>query len=163
MQRDPDAIRKRELGLIHLAKAHFKTTHGMTDDDYRAVLQQVTGKTSAADLDAAGREKLLKHFKAKGFVVKPKAGASRMPPKLDGQVTKLLAMWWSLAEAKAVTRPVGSQACLLAVEAWGKEQLAQHAVGPLGSLRFANAAQLAILIESMKKWGDRVGAFIRRT
>ncbi len=100
-----DATRKRELGLIHMAKAHFQTTAGLTDDDYRAVLQQVTGKISSADLDAAGRENLLKHFKAKGFVVKPKAGASRMPPKLDGQVTKLLAMWWSLAEAKAVTRP----------------------------------------------------------
>lgn len=162
MNRVQEASRKRELGLIHMAKAHFQATAGMTDDDYRAVVRQVTGASSSADLNAAGREKLLKHFKAKGFVVKAKSGVSRVAPRFESQVTKLLAMWWSLAEAKAVARPAGSQACLRAVEAWGKEQLAKHAAGPMESLRFADGVQLGVLIESMKMWGDRVGAFIER-
>ena len=152
-----DPTRKRELGLIHLAKA----TMGLSRDDYEHVLQAVTGKTSAADLDAAGRDKLLRHFKAKGFVVKAKAGSARAAFIRAPQVKKLQAMWYSLSEVGAVAQPVSHDACNRAVEAWSKEQLAKHALGPLDALRFATGAQLNTLIESMKKWGDRVSADIR--
>lgn len=153
-----DAIRKRELGLIHMAKAQL----GLTREDYEHVLREVTGKTSAADLDAAGRDKLLKRFKERGFVVKAKAGSARAAFIREPQVKKLLAMWYALAEAGAVTRPASAEACSRAVEAWCKEQLAKHRLGPLDALRFATGEQLNVLIESMKKWGDRVDAFIER-
>lgn len=155
-----DAIRKRELGLIHMAKAHFKKTAGMTDDDYRAVVLQVTGKASSADLDAAGRDKLLQHFKAKGFVVIKAANPRRARDGFirEPQVKKLLAMWYALADARAVAKPVGSIACGQAVEAWAKQQLAGTELGPLDALRFATGAQLDKLIESMKQWGNRVNA-----
>lgn len=149
-----DPTRKRELGLIHLAKA----TLGLTRDDYEHVLLTVTGKTSAADLDAAGREKLLKHFKAKGFVVKAKAGSARAAFIRAPQVKKLQAMFYALADAGAVVRPASSEACSRAVEAWAKEQLAGTPLGPLDALRFATGAQLGKLIESMKAWMERVGA-----
>ena len=152
-----DPTRKRELALIHLAKA----TLGLSRDDYEHVLLTVTGKTSAADLDAAGRDKLLRHFKAKGFVVKAKAGAARAAFIRAPQVKKLQAMWYALSDAGAVARPASIEACNRAVEAWAKEQLATHALGPLDALRFATGAQLNTLIESMKKWGDRVSADIR--
>lgn len=158
-----DAIRKRELGLIHMAKAHFKKTAGMTDDDYRAVVLQVTGKASSADLDAAGRDRLLQHFKAKGFVVIAKPGAKakvRSDFIREPQVKKLLAMWYALADAQAVAKPESHPACARAVEAWAKQQLAGTPLGPLDALRFATGAQLDKLIESMKQWGARVNARI---
>lgn len=153
-----EAIRRRELGLIHMAKAFFASRDGMTADDYRAVVREVTGKTSSADLDAAGRDKLLQHFKAKGFVVKPKPGAARAAPIREPQVKKLMAMWYALAEANAVARPANAEACNRAVEAWAKEQLAKHRAGPLDALRFADYDQMNVLVESMKQWGLRVNA-----
>ena len=152
-----DPTRKRELALIHLAKA----TLGLTRDDYEHVLLTVTGKTSAADLDAAGRDKLLRHFKAKGFVVKAKAGAARAKSIRAPQIGKLHAMWYALSDVDAVVRPASSEACSRAVEAWAKEQLATHELGPLDALRFATGAQLGKLIESMKGWMERVGADVR--
>ena len=153
----PDLTRKRELGLIHLAKA----TLGLTRDDYEHVLREVTGQTSAADLDAAGRDKLLRHFKAKGFVVKAKAGAARAKSIRAPQIGKLQAMWYALSDAGAVARPAFGDACNRAVEAWAKEQLAGRPLGPLVALRFASGAQLGKLIESMKGWMERVGADVR--
>jgi hypothetical protein len=153
-----DVIRKRELGLIHMAKAHFKKTAGMTDDDYRAVVLQVTSKTSSADLDAAGRDKLLRHFKDKGFVVIRTKAAVRNDFIREPQVKKLLAMWYALADVNAVAKPESHMACSRAVEAWAKQQLAGTVLGPLDALRFATGAQLDKLIESMKQWGQRVNA-----
>lgn len=58
----PD-LRKRELAMIHLAKAQL----GMNDDTYRAMLWTVARVKSAADLDWAGRKQVLDHCKAKGW------------------------------------------------------------------------------------------------
>lgn len=52
------AQRNKEIGWI---KARQKAA-GMTDDEYRAMLTAQTGKNSAADLDAAGRKKVLTYM-----------------------------------------------------------------------------------------------------
>lgn len=150
--------RKRELALIHMAKAHL----GLSDADYRYVIAQVTGtsKTSAADLTPGEREKLLQHFKAKGFKVKAKRSAEW--PLRDPQHKKLRAMWYALAEVGAVERPADAEACDKAIEAWAKRQLAHAREGRLDALRFANGAQLHKLIEAMKEWGLRVKAPIEQ-
>lgn len=152
----PADPRKRELALIHMAKAHL----GLSEADYRYVIAQVTGteKTSAADLTAIEREKLLRHFKAKGFKVKAKPAAQR--PLRDPQHKKLRAMWYALADVSAVERPADAQACDVAIETWAKRQLASSPLGKLDALRFATGAQLNKLIEDMKAWGLRVGADI---
>lgn len=59
-------IRKRELAQIHVAKSQL----GLDDDTYRAMLWTVARVKSAADLDWAGRKKVLDHLKAKGFKIK---------------------------------------------------------------------------------------------
>jgi phage gp16-like protein len=148
--------RKRELALIHMAKAHL----GLSEADYRYVISQVTQteKTSAADLTPAERGKLLQHFKAKGFQVKAKPAGER--PLRDPQHKKLRAMWYALAEAGAVERPADAQACDRAIEAWAKRQLANARLGKFDALRFATGAQLNKLIEDMKAWGQRVDARI---
>lgn len=58
--------RNRDLAKIHLGKKQL----GMDDETYRAMLQFVAGVDSAADLDEAGRYKVLKHLYNRGFVAK---------------------------------------------------------------------------------------------
>lgn len=70
-----DAQRKRELGHIHQGRA----TLGWSEDDYRFHLVNITGKASAADLDAAGRTKVLAHMAALGY--RPKTAAVAHHPK----------------------------------------------------------------------------------
>ena len=155
--------RKREIVLIQLAKSFFAKRDGLTDADYRAGLMMVTGKASSADLNVVERDKLLKHYKAKGFVVKPNATTAGKPARSaafirEPQVKKLLAMWYALADAGAVTKPATHAACSDAVQAWAKNQLATHRLGPMDALRFATGEQLNHLVEAMKLWGQRVGA-----
>lgn len=152
--------RKRELGLIHIAKAHL----GLSREDYEFVIRQVTKttKTSSADLTDAERNTLLKHFKRMGFTIKPKAGTAQ--PLRDPQSRKLRAMWYALAEAGAVERPADPLACDKAIEAWAMRQInegrARRDLGALDALRFATSEQLNKLIEEMKAWGQRVKADI---
>lgn len=155
-----DPTRKREIVLIQLAKAFFAKRDGLTDADYRAGLMAVTGKASSAALTADERDRLLKHYKAKGFVVKPKTDKPTRSAAFirEPQVKKLLAMWYALADAGAVTKPATHAACSDAVQAWAKDQLASHRLGPMDALRFATGEQLNHLVEAMKLWGQRVNA-----
>lgn len=155
-----DQTRKREIVLIQLAKTFFAKRDGLTDEDYRAGLMMVTGKVSSAALNADERDKLLKHYKAKGFVVKPKTDKPARSASFirEPQVKKLLAMWYALADVGAVTKPATHAACSDAVQAWAKDQLATHRLGPMDALRFATGEQLNHLVEAMKLWGQRVKA-----
>lgn len=56
--------RKRDLAKIHIAKKQL----GLDDDTYRALLLEVAGVESAADLDEAGRYKVLNQLYRRGFV-----------------------------------------------------------------------------------------------
>ena len=161
--------RKFELGLIHIGKAYLARQAGMSvkdfDPDYRQLLQRVCGATSSADLDAAGREKLLSHMKSCGFKVVTKAAdpatAARSQALDSPKHKKLRAMWYALADVDAVVRPRNAVLCDQAIEAWAKRQLgANDQVGQLDALRFANGAQMEKLIEEMKRWGERVKANI---
>lgn len=151
------ATRKRELGLIHMAKAHL----GLSREDYEYVIRTVTqtDKTSAGELTDAERNTLLKHFKRMGFAVKPKAEGKR--PLSGPMHRKLRAMWYALADTGAVTRPASALACDEAVESWAMRQLGCCAeLGRFDALRFATGPQLNKLIEEMKQWGHRVRAKI---
>lgn len=71
--------RKRELGHIHAGKKALN----WSDDDYRFHLLNLTGKSSSADLDAAGRAKVLTRMAAAGYrppeaVFKPFDQAARI-------------------------------------------------------------------------------------
>ena len=58
-----DNPRNRDLAMIHLAKKEL----GLDDDLYRAILKQVCGVESSADLDQPNRRKLLAFFRGKGW------------------------------------------------------------------------------------------------
>ncbi len=59
--------RNNQLAKIHIAKKDL----GLSDDDYRAVLWARCRVRSASQLDHAGRQHLLDHFKALGWRPKP--------------------------------------------------------------------------------------------
>ncbi len=93
--------RKRDLAKIHIAKKQL----GMDDTTYRAMLQEVAGVESAADLTAAGRREVLSHLRRVGF--KSRAGGGRFfgRPEMDGlegtgKKAMLLKIEAYLAEAK---------------------------------------------------------------
>lgn len=96
---DAEAMRKRELAKIHVAKKSL----ALDDDEYRSILQAVTGKASAADLDNQGRAKLLAHFQKIGFKAKakpvdrsrPNVGEDRQPRmrKIEAQLTSAGYSW----------------------------------------------------------------------
>lgn len=73
--KNAEQLRKAELAQIHIAKVQL----GLDDDAYRAILVQVTGKTSSKDLTWQGRKALLDHFKKIGFKVNAKAAGRPAP------------------------------------------------------------------------------------
>lgn len=102
--------RKNDLAKIHIAKKDL----GLDDDTYREVIRAI-GKAdsgSSRDLDEAGRARVLKHFKSKGWKVR----RSRMDNDVrrkratphgeelasDNQVRMIRSLWIQMAEAGAV-------------------------------------------------------------
>lgn len=97
--------RKSDLAKIHLAKKEL----GMDDETYRAMLQSVAGVTSAKDLDAEARRKVLDHLRSCGMKFK-RSSTPRYPGKphnMDAQLEKIEALLadmnlpWSYADAMA--------------------------------------------------------------
>lgn len=88
-------LRKRELAAIHVAKTQL----GLDEDTYRAMLVNLTGKRSAADLDWKGRKKVLDHLKSRGFSHKSKRRADPARYKAD-LVSKIKAQLMSFTPAR---------------------------------------------------------------
>lgn len=93
---DSERQRRADLALIHVAKKSLQ----LEDDAYRAILVNVTGKSSSAALNAQERQAVLDRFKKVGFkVVKNNAG--RPKPKAAPQRAALIdKIEAQLAEAK---------------------------------------------------------------
>lgn len=79
--------RGKELGMIHVAKKQLR----LDDDAYRAMLWSVARVRSAADLDAAGREAVIAHLRARGFKTTSKRRA-RPPADRAELVAKIRAL-----------------------------------------------------------------------
>lgn len=126
-----EAQRKRELGHIHQGKARL----GWSDDCYRYHLQHLTGHTSAAELDAAGRAKVLAHMAKLGY--RP---ASNTFKPFD-QAAKIKWYWKKLAACGALRD--GSPAALCTFIA---RQLGQAYADP----KFIPTAEASRLIEALK-------------
>ena len=104
------SVRKADLAKIHIAK---KDLH-LDDDTYRYIIRTV-GKAesgSSADLDVAGRARVLRHFKEKGWKPRSKKNGTNRPhrPRVagsvvlatSGQVGKIRSFWIQLSDAGAV-------------------------------------------------------------
>ncbi|MFZ6675400.1 gp16 family protein [Undibacterium sp. Xuan67W] len=91
-----DQLRQAEMAQIHIAKKEL----ALEDDAYRALLLQVTGKTSSKDLTWQGRKALLDHFKKIGWKPKGKAGGRGLPQVAPDRMPRMRKIEALLAEAK---------------------------------------------------------------
>lgn len=138
----------------------------MADDTYRQVLWAVARVKSAKDLDHAGRQRVLDHFKACGWKpAPPKSAQAGARPGGQGPLPmprpahqrsaddvaderwgKTHALWRLLADAGAVKDR--SEAALLA---WVHRQTG------VSAWRFLNGHQINAVVEALKQWCARVG------
>lgn len=131
--------RARLIRLIHVAKREL----ALDDDAYRDVLQSVTGKRSASDLDASALDRVLQHLKRCGFKVRLQARPSR-PLDLHAESRKIRALWLMLHDLRAIQNP-------------SEEALAAYVKRMTGvdALQWTSGRQTERVIESMKKWALR--------
>jgi phage gp16-like protein len=105
----PKDQRQRLLALIHLAKKQLK----LSEDQYRNLLYDWTGKDSAADLSATQLNQVLAGFKKMGFVVEVKRPGGRKGTRrksnLSPAQSKLWAIWYDL-EAQGKINQASSSA-----------------------------------------------------
>lgn len=134
------------LAAIHVAKKQL----GMQDDDYRAFLQRVAGKSSARDLSPGQRGLVLDEFRRMGFEPaaprRAKKASVRGAMALEGRYAgKLRALWisgWHLG----VVRDRTDRALLAFLER-------QTGLSHTSFLR--DPIDAARAIEGLKKWLSR--------
>lgn len=137
------------LAAIHVLKSKLR----MSEDDYRALLANLTGKTSAKALTDAERGRVRAHMQALGEklgVASPRwRGAGNFKASAQYRAAtpmerKVHAMWSALTRAGVIRN--GSKQAL---RAWVKRQTGCDA------LQFCTAAQMHALIEALKEWQQR--------
>lgn len=79
-----EPLRTRDLRRIHTGRRYL----ALDDDTYRDLLERLTGKRSAADLNAAQRRAVIDEFYRRGF--KPKDHRRQPPDRAGGGKTRLL-------------------------------------------------------------------------
>ena len=137
--------RRSMLAKVHVAKKQL----GLADDDYRAILLRVAGRTSAADCTDRELAQLIEEFTAKGFSAqarKPGPKASGAAPADHPVARKARAMWISLGHLGAIGDP--SEAAL---EAFARRQLG------CARMQWADQSLGYRLVEALKAIGERHG------
>ncbi|PTS73820.1 hypothetical protein DBR17_17885 [Sphingomonas sp. HMWF008] len=135
--------RRSLIGKVHVAKTQL----GLADDDYRAVLLRVAGRSSAADCTEAELIAVVKDFERLGFSPKPKApGKPGARPADHPSARKARALWISLAQLGVVRNRDDS-----ALEAFARRQLGVE------RLQWANQGHAYKLIEALKEMAERAG------
>lgn len=140
--RKPKATHQRQrlIRLIHVAKRDL----AMDEETYRAALQRVGKKDSAAAMTIPELEKVLEHLKRSGFKVRSKRKPSRALA-LDAESRKIRALWLFLHQLGAVKNPA-------------EEALAAYVkrITGVDALQWLSGDQSETLIETLKKWAMRL-------
>jgi len=133
---------KKLVQLIHIAKTQL----GLDDETYRAVLEQVTGKTSTTQMTNPQKQAVLDRLKQSGFKVNPvaKTGVQQLA---DDEQSKLIRhLWLSLHTAGHVKNP-SEQALAAFVE---------RQTG-VSALQFLSSDSADKVINRLRNWCKRVG------
>lgn len=98
----PESIRRKQLAQIHIAKSDL----GLDDGTYRAILMDVAGVESAANLSAKGRRDVLERFESRGWKNKrhraPAVTAEKAPyVRKIGAVLADMKLSWNYAHGIA--------------------------------------------------------------
>ncbi len=100
-QASQDTYRSRDLRRIHAGQRFL----GLDDDNYRDLLERLTGKRSAADLDPRQRRLVINEFYRRGYHPKNHRAPGTVPnDKLMGKIEALLAdgrLPWAYADGIA--------------------------------------------------------------
>lgn len=157
-------MRRAAVTKVQIARREL----GLDDDDYRAILQRVTGRTSSTACTDAELGRVLDEFAAKGWKPKvvqggkaaplrgrsgtiiiddPMAPHRRRQPRADHpSAKKARALWLSLWNLGEVDDPSET-----ALEAMARRQL------QVERLQWADQGLTYRLIEALKAWGERAG------
>jgi len=150
--RNPNS-RQSLIRLIHVAKRDL----ALDDDTYCAMLIAATGKDSSAGLSVPQLERVLAHMKKSGFTVRHKTPKDRPrdsahPPgglsrniAQDAQSKKIRALWLSLHDMGAV-----HDCSEAALGAYVKR------ITRIDALQWLDGDQASHVIETLKKWQERV-------
>jgi len=143
-QFDRSAQRRRAmLAKIHVAKKQLQ----LADDDYRQILLDAAGRTSARDCTEAELERVITRMQAIGFKPLPqKSGAATTRAAQHPVARKARALWISLYHLGAVDSPSEK-----ALESFARRQLKCE------RLVWANQSQGYKLIEALKAMAARHG------
>ena len=138
--------------VINIAKGQLQ----IEEDNYRAILQDKTGKQSLTDMNIPELYKILEHMKKLGF--KPKANKSKSP-KTSGKaesthtmLDKLRQIWIQMHYQGFISN--GSEQSL---QTWASNQSKRLNKGvPITKLEWMKGNMLYALIEQLKKWHMRL-------
>ena len=139
----------------HIAAIHsLKSKLQLSTDDYRALLVNLTGKSSSTDMSQTERTKVRDHMQALaerlGVARPARRGAmtgqqfSKSKAEASPREKKVWALWHQLHRDGLVDNP--SKAAL---DAWVTRTV--H----VSTLRFCTPAQLDTCIEALKAWNKR--------
>ena len=139
------------IKAIHVLKGKLR----LSDDNYRALLIQLTGHSSSKAMTQPQRRTVREHLQRLAARMGIEQPATRQRPLPDAQFAqakaaasprerKVWALWHQLHRDGLVDNPSAA-----ALNAWVKRQVGVDA------LRFCTGPQLDTLIEALKAWGDR--------
>jgi phage gp16-like protein len=140
----------KDVSAIHVLKAQLQ----LTDDDYRALLRQLTGKDSCSAM--APRELAAVRTHMAGLAQRMGVGKAPARARLSHEQferskrlalpkeRKVWALWHQLGRDGLVTNTSPQ-----ALNAWVQRQVA------VSALAFCTGAQLDTLIEGLKAWQER--------
>lgn len=142
------------IAAIHVLKAQLR----LQDDDYRALLVQLTGKASSKAMGAGEQRTVREHLQQLALrmgVARPGTRARPLPEPAFAQAKaqasprerKVWALWHQLHRDGLI-----HNAAAPALNAWIERTV--H----VSALRFCTAAQLDTLIEALKAWQQRGAA-----
>jgi phage gp16-like protein len=139
------------IAAIHVLKGQLR----LQDDDYRALLMQLTGKASSKAMGVGEQRAVREHLQQLALrmgVARPGTRSRPLPEPAFAQAKaqasprerKVWALWHQLHRDGVVHNPSAA-----ALNAWVERTV--H----VSALRFANAAQLDMCIEGLKAMQQR--------
>jgi phage gp16-like protein len=140
------ANRNGDLARIHIAKKALN----QTEDEYRDLLQALTGKRSAGELSFEERSRVAAHMDKLARAAKPGA-VKRSRPVLEGGQKKVFAMWKAL-EANGTLRKRGESSLRAFVRRMTERD----------DLSWCTNKDCTTLINALHAWGQRTGADVER-
>ena len=140
----PDSLSAKHFAIIRVAKSQV----GMSDDDYRAKLLQLTGQETAKALNPETFKRFMAHFEALGFRSSAmRKNAARKPSKAtEAQMRKISQLWTDFTDGDGTDtglrhwmekRGYGSSI------AWLENQTARRVITALSNMVARKAAKVA--------------------